>query len=282
VEGSDKLSSALGRLLKWSERVQKSLRRETDFALDKSADATVARIADDLDVVNLCVRSEVIVESTDKLPVVHGRGEASDEYAGIVRKFWEISASLVSQLGCGGRRGRQLCLGNGRGRGDERVEAGAPTSGTGIDQLFRHTVLSSVDVDGGGRWESEEDIQIFLLFLQSFSGFGSKSNMLAPSLIKWGKKLARVRQYPIQSDHVRRRVRRRRRRWRLRLRWPGVRPDNPPLGIDVADSPLVSQRRPLFVTRTRSLPIHQIDRFQKRMRGTTSWPGTTRRASKPV
>ena len=70
--------------------------------MDKSADATVARIADDLDVVNLSVRSEVIVESTDQLPVVHGRGEASDEYAGIVRKFWEISATVVSQLGCGG------------------------------------------------------------------------------------------------------------------------------------------------------------------------------------
>ena len=164
--------------------------------MDKSADATVARIADDLDVVDLCVRGEVIVESTDQLPVVHGRGEASDEYAGIVRKFLEISATLVSQLGCGSRRGRQLCLGDGRGRRDERVEAGAPSSGTGIDQLFRHNALSSVDVDGGGRWESEENIQIFLLFLQSFSGFGSKSNMLAPSLIKWGKKLVRSSAIP--------------------------------------------------------------------------------------
>ena len=133
----------------------------------------------------------MIVESTDQLPVVHGRGETSDEDAGIVGEFWKISASLVRQLGCGGRRGRQLCLGDGRGRGDEGVEAGAPTSGTGIDQLFRHTVLSSVDVDGGGRWESEEDIQIFLLFFQNFSGFGSKSNILALSLIKWGKKLDR-------------------------------------------------------------------------------------------
>jgi len=66
----------------------------------------VARIADDLDVVDLSVGSEVIVESTDQLPVVHGRGEASDEYAGVVREFWEISATVVSELGCGGRRGR--------------------------------------------------------------------------------------------------------------------------------------------------------------------------------
>ena len=86
--------------------LQKSLGGETNFALDKSADATVARIADDLDVVNLSVRSEMIVESTDQFPVVNGRGEASDEYACIVREFWEISAAVVSELGCGGGRRR--------------------------------------------------------------------------------------------------------------------------------------------------------------------------------
>ena len=88
------------------ERNKKSPRRETNFALNESADATVARIADDLDVVNLSVRSEVIVESTNQFPVINGRGEASDENAGVVREFLEISATLMSELGCGGRRGR--------------------------------------------------------------------------------------------------------------------------------------------------------------------------------
>ena len=88
------------------ERNKTAYERATNFALDKSADAAVARIANDLDVVDLCVGSEVIVESADQLPVVHGRGEASDEHAGVVREFWEVSASLVGQLGCGGGGGR--------------------------------------------------------------------------------------------------------------------------------------------------------------------------------
>ena len=81
--------------------------------MDKSADATMAGIADDLDVVDLSVGGEVIVESTDQLSVVHGRGEAPDEDAGIVGEFWEISVSggdwayrLMCQLGCDGGRGR--------------------------------------------------------------------------------------------------------------------------------------------------------------------------------
>ena len=61
--------------------------------MDKSADATMAGIADDLDVVDLSVGGEVIVESTDQLPVIHGRGEAPDEDAGIVRELWEVSVS---------------------------------------------------------------------------------------------------------------------------------------------------------------------------------------------
>ena len=71
------------------------------------------RIADDLDVVDLGVRREMIVESTDQLSVIHGGGEASDEDAGAVREFLEISVSggdgackLVCQLGCGSGRGR--------------------------------------------------------------------------------------------------------------------------------------------------------------------------------
>ena len=82
----------------------KRVYEETDFALDESADASMTRIADDFDVVDLCVRREVIVESTDQLSVIHGRGEASDEDAGIVRELLEIS--VVCQLGCGGGRGR--------------------------------------------------------------------------------------------------------------------------------------------------------------------------------
>lgn len=73
--------------------------------MDKSADAAMTRIADDFDVVDLCVRREVIVESTDQLSVIHGRGEASDEDAGVVRELLE-TVSLVRQLGCGGGRGR--------------------------------------------------------------------------------------------------------------------------------------------------------------------------------
>ena len=53
----------------------------------------MAGIADDLDVVDLSVGGEVIVESTDQLPVIHGRGEAPDEDAGIVRELWEVSVS---------------------------------------------------------------------------------------------------------------------------------------------------------------------------------------------
>ena len=73
--------------------------------MDKSADAAMTRIADDFDVVDLCVRREVIVESADQLSVIHGRGEASDEDAGVVRELLE-TVSLVRQLGCGGGRGR--------------------------------------------------------------------------------------------------------------------------------------------------------------------------------
>jgi hypothetical protein len=72
----------------------------------------MARVADDLYVVDLSVGREVIVESTDQLSVIHGRGEASDEDAGIVGEFWEVSVSgragacgRVRQLGCGGGRG---------------------------------------------------------------------------------------------------------------------------------------------------------------------------------
>ena len=83
--------------------------RYTYFALDKSANASVMKIADDLDVVDLSVRREMIVESTDQLSVIHGGGEASDEDAGVVREFWEISVSRgdgACELGCGSRRGR--------------------------------------------------------------------------------------------------------------------------------------------------------------------------------
>ena len=74
MESSDKLSSALRRLPTRSENRANSSRGNTDLALDKSADATMAGIADDLDVVDLSVGGEVIVESTDQLPVIHSRG----------------------------------------------------------------------------------------------------------------------------------------------------------------------------------------------------------------
>ena len=77
--------------------------------MDKSTDTTMTRIADDLDVVDLGVRREMIVESTDQLSVIHGGGKASNEDTGIVRELWEISVGayrLVCQLGCGGGRGR--------------------------------------------------------------------------------------------------------------------------------------------------------------------------------
>lgn len=148
-------------------------------------------ITDDLDVEDPGVRGEMIVESADQLSVVHCGGETPDEDACLVRWFWEISAPkgdgayrLVCQLRRGGGRGRQLCLRDGWGRGDERVEAGAPSSGAGIDELFGHTVLSCVDVDGGGRWESEENNSIYLLFPQDFSGLVRFRTWLALSLIK--------------------------------------------------------------------------------------------------
>ena len=45
--------------------------RNTNLALDKSADTTVIRIADDLDVVDLSVRGKMIVESANQLSVIH-------------------------------------------------------------------------------------------------------------------------------------------------------------------------------------------------------------------
>ena len=74
--------------------------------MDKSTDATMTRVTDDFDVVDLRVRREVFVESTNQLPMIHGRGEAPDEDAGIVRELLEVSVSLVCQPGCGGGRGR--------------------------------------------------------------------------------------------------------------------------------------------------------------------------------
>ena len=43
----------------------------TNVTLDKSADTTVIRIADDLDVVYLSIRGEVIVEGANQLSVIH-------------------------------------------------------------------------------------------------------------------------------------------------------------------------------------------------------------------
>ena len=104
----------------------------------------------------------------------------------------------MCQLGCGGGGGRGLCLLDGRGRRDKRVEAGAPSSGTGIDELFGHAVLSSVDVDGGGRWESEGNIQIFLLF----SRISLASVQSRTCLIKWGEETGPVLGNCRLSDHV--------------------------------------------------------------------------------
>lgn len=113
MEGSDKLSSTFRRLSTCQRARETGLRGHTNFALDESADSSMTRITDDLDVVDLGVRREMIVESTDQLSVVHGRGEAPDEDAGIVGEFWEISVSggdwayrLMCQLGCDGGRGR--------------------------------------------------------------------------------------------------------------------------------------------------------------------------------
>lgn len=81
--------------------------------MDKSTNTTVIGIADDLDVVDLSVRREMVVESTNQLSVIHRGGETSNEDACLVGEFWEISAPggdgayrLVCQLRCGGRRGR--------------------------------------------------------------------------------------------------------------------------------------------------------------------------------
>ena len=63
-------------------------------------------IADYLDVLDLGVRREMLVESVGQLSVIHSGGEASDEDAGIMREFREVSESGARQLGCGGGRGR--------------------------------------------------------------------------------------------------------------------------------------------------------------------------------
>ena len=83
------------------------------MTLDKGTDTTVIRIADDLDVVDLGVRREVIVESANQLSVIHCRGKTSDEDACLVRKFQGVSRPrgngayrLACQLRCGGGRGR--------------------------------------------------------------------------------------------------------------------------------------------------------------------------------
>lgn len=64
------------------------------------------RIADYLDVLDLGVRREMLVEGVGQLPVIHSGGEASDEDAGIMREFGEVSETGACQLGCGGGRRR--------------------------------------------------------------------------------------------------------------------------------------------------------------------------------
>lgn len=81
----------------------------THVALDEGAYTTVIRITDDLDVVHLGVGREVIVKSTNQLSVIHCGGETSDEDAGLVGEFWEITVSGASRLEC------QLRGGGGRG-----------------------------------------------------------------------------------------------------------------------------------------------------------------------
>ena len=64
---------------------------DTDVALDKGAYTTVIGITNNLDVVDLSVRGEVIVEGTNQLSVVHCGGETSDENARLVREFLDVS-----------------------------------------------------------------------------------------------------------------------------------------------------------------------------------------------
>ena len=145
-------------------------------------------------------------------------------------------------------------------------------------------MLSSVDVDDGGRWESEGNIQVFLLFFRDFSGFGSMSNMARTEFDKVRRRnRSSARQFPIVSDHVRRRIRRR--RWRrLRLRWPKVCVQcQIPVDACVAEMHF-SFAEDTFVRNPYTLlRVHQIDPLrEKRMTDTTSWLKTTKRASKPV
>ena len=58
------------------------------MALNKSADTTMIRIANDLDVPYLSVRREMITESTDQLSLIHRGGETSNEDACLVRELF--------------------------------------------------------------------------------------------------------------------------------------------------------------------------------------------------
>jgi hypothetical protein len=195
------------------------------------------------------------------------------------------ACKLVWQLGCGSGRGRELCLRDVRGRRDKRVEAGTPSSGTGIDELFGHTVLSSVDVDDGGRWESGEIFRFFFYFSRISLALVQCRTWLALSLIKCGEEIGPVlgssRSSLIMSDDE--------------YGGGGGGGDYDYGGPRYVSNPRLqsestslkhtsaSQRILLFVTRTHFPHIHQIDPLRKkRMTDTTSWPKTTKRVNKPV
>jgi hypothetical protein len=139
-----------------------------------------------------------------------------------------------------------------------------------------------VDVDGGGRWKSEEDIPIFLLFFQDFSGLGSMSNMLALGLIKWGEEFGQApgtsRPHLIMSDDE--------------YGGGGGGGDYDYGGprcvrlhylVNVYAADLCSSFTEDTFVRKSSVFCTRIDPLrQKRTTDTTSWPKTPRTANKPV
>lgn len=89
-------------------------------------------------------------------------------------------------------------LRDGWGLRDKRTEASAPSSGTGTDKLFRRTVLSSVDVDGGGRRESEKIPRFLYFAARSSSSSGRGGGLSTTNLVPNGGGLA----LPLTSSAV--------------------------------------------------------------------------------
>lgn len=66
--------------------------------MNESADTTMIRVADDLDVPYLSVRREMITESTDQLSLIHCGGETSNEDARLVRELFAFGDDRVRRV----------------------------------------------------------------------------------------------------------------------------------------------------------------------------------------